>query len=123
MSFLKLNGSAGVALVMAFVAFAMIMASSQTARADTITLVCPYPSQPSAPPITFDLDQTHSTVTESVPGYPPVKYTATFDAREIKWILNNNMIDKIDRVTGTYTTSFGAGTAASIPCHVGQAQF
>ena len=136
MSFLKLNGSAGVALV----AFAMLMASSQVALADTKTLVCTGWSPAEASPTTLDLDEAKSLVTIHIgsmhnpggspdpsPGPTQGPYTAQFDQNTITFKRNagGNAPDityTINRLTGIVSLDNSTGHA-EWSCHIGKAQF
>jgi hypothetical protein len=95
----------------------MLLTASTAALAAPTTLICTNNQRPSDPAFTIDLDEAKGTVTIA-----STIMTATFDAREIKWVLNN-VSEKIDRVTGLYTADLGQGVVLSFPCRAGKAQF
>ena len=95
----------------------ILLTASTVALAAPTTLICTNNQRPSDPAFTIDLDEAKGTVTIA-----STIMTATFDAREIKWVLNN-VSEKIDRVTGLYTPDLGQGEVLSFPCRAGKAQF
>jgi hypothetical protein len=138
MSFLKLNGGTGVALV----ALAMLMASSQAARAsaNTITLECSYDGYPNRASFIIDVNKDKNTVTINHPAeslgdnYVPPSvegpYPAVIDDNTISWHFEHpggHGDTSIDRMTGKAmsngTLENGRGIHVPMSCHAAQKQF
>jgi len=105
----------------------LVLSASAEALADTTTLVCNNPYQPSTPPFTLELDPVQNTVTQKVTASPNVaawsiKVPATFDTKEIKYNINA-WAYIIDRVTANVTANGDGGVVMNFPCHVAQKQF
>jgi hypothetical protein len=105
---------------------ALLLTGSTAALAETTTLICPNPSFPNDPPFTIGLDEAQGTVTWSFAGkqYVPAysnTYSATFDAREIKFVAGPSAVT-VDRVTGNASIINGT-LVMNLTCHVGKPQF
>jgi len=134
-SFLKLNGGAGVVLV----ALVLLATGSQAARAETTTLVCTT-GEPS--PTTVDLNEARGTVTLNFPAVqlpattPPAtlparseSYAAEYDQKTITVETHDEMHKTytINRLTGIIAVDGSYPTGGTFhgdwTCQVGKAKF
>jgi hypothetical protein len=102
MSLLKLNGGSRAALV----AFALLAASTQPARADTKMLACTGPDRPL--PMTVELNEANGTVTIHDSGYLIGTVPAKFTETDITWELDGE--HSTSRVSVTLSRTTGALT-------------
>jgi hypothetical protein len=123
MSFLKLNGDAGAFLV----ALAVLAASCQAARAETIVLTCQ--SSQIAAPALIKINTGNNTVVDggnSGRGWlEPGTYPARITDEEISWD-EGGFIVKLNRMTGNlHMSGYGTSTGAEADeqCHKTEKQF